>query len=109
MGEDRGRIIELSRRRGRVDLSLKGLREEPAPAAAAAEAQPEEQVDEETVDQFEEIEVLSPMELAFKKAMEAEGIELNVSRRRQGRRGRRDQNRSIQDEIIARTLDSAKK
>ncbi len=103
------RIIELSRRRGRVDLSLKGLREEPAPAAAAAEAQPEEQVDEETVDQFEEIEVLSPMELAFKKAMEAEGIELNVSRRRQGRRGRRDQNRSIQDEIIARTLDSAKK
>ncbi len=103
------RIIELSRRRGRVDLSLKGLREEPTPAAAAAEAQPEEQVDEETVDQFEEIEVLSPMELAFKKAMEAEGIELNVSRRRQGRRGRRDQNRSIQDEIIARTLDSAKK
>jgi len=103
------RIIELSRRRGRVDLSLKGLREEPAPVAAAPEAQPEEQAADEPVDQFEEIEVLSPMELAFKKAMEAEGIELNVSRRRQGRRGRRDQNRSIQDEIIARTLDSAKK
>jgi len=103
------RIIELSRRRGRVDLSLKGLREEPAPVAAAPEAQPEEQAADEPVDQFEEIEVLSPMELAFKKAMEAEGIELNVSRRRQGKRGRRAHSRSIQDEIIARTLDSAKK
>jgi predicted RNA-binding protein with RPS1 domain len=103
------RIIELSRRRGRVDLSLKGLREEPAPVATEQEAPLEEPAEEELADQFEEIEVLSPMELAFKKAMEAEGIKLNVSRKRQGKRGRRDQGRSIQDEIIARTLDSARK
>ena len=108
------RIIELSRRRGRVDLSLKGLREEPAPAVApgsplGAEAPAAAQVENEPDDQFENIEVLSPMELAFKKAMEAEGIELKVSKKKQGKRGKRDQGRSIQDEIIARTLDTGRK
>ena len=84
------RIIELSRRRGRVDLSLKGLREEPEPTPpapmepwAAPEQrsgrgrQPEPESEPEVEDDFEDLEVLSPMELAFKRAMEAEGMELN--------------------------------
>ncbi len=110
------RIIELSRRRGRVDLSLKGLRpepeaavsysQEPEPSASSSYApEPEEDV----ADIFEDTEVLSPMELAFKRAMEAEGIELPASKKKQGKRNRRDRNRSIQDEIIARTLDNSKK
>ena len=110
------RIIELSRRRGRVDLSLKGLRPEPEAAVAYA-SEPEQgassaapESDEDTVDIFEDTEVLSPMELAFKRAMEAEGIELRVSnKKKQGKRNRRDRNRSIQDEIISRTLDSGNK
>jgi small subunit ribosomal protein S1 len=127
------RIIELSRRRGRVDLSLKGLRDEPEPPAPAqqtpadrsqyfaqgeayaqaqaqsqssrrqAEPEPEEEED------FEDLEVLSPMELAFKRAMEAEGMELNISKKKQGKRNRRDRNRSLQDEIISRTLSSGRK
>jgi predicted RNA-binding protein with RPS1 domain len=117
------RIIELSRRRGRVDLSLKGLREEPEPTPAPQpeptqsqpqhsnarrQAEPEPEPAEE--DDFEDLEVLSPMELAFKRAMEAEGMELNVSRKKQGKRNRRDRNRSsLQDEIIARTLTSGRK
>jgi predicted RNA-binding protein with RPS1 domain len=116
------RIIELSRRRGRVDLSLKGLREEPEPTPpapmepwAAPEQrsgrgrQPEPEPEPETEDDFEDLEVLSPMELAFKRAMEAEGMELNVSRKKQNKRNRRENNRSLQDEIIARTLSSGRK
>jgi transcriptional accessory protein Tex/SPT6 len=119
------RIIELSRRRGRVDLSLKGLREEPEPTPAPQAAwpapqpqsrsdsrrqQPEPEPEPQQEDDFEDLEVLSPMELAFKRAMEAEGMELNVSSKKQGKRGRRDRNRSsLQDEIISRTLSSGRK
>ncbi len=84
------RIIELSRRRGRVDLSLKGLREEPEPTptpqAAWPAPQPQQSSNqrrqpepepESAVEDIEDLEVLSPMELAFKRAMEAEGMELS--------------------------------
>jgi transcriptional accessory protein Tex/SPT6 len=109
------RIIELSRRRGRVDLSLKGLRPEPEPVQQAAPAKPEREVkpepepEPEPEDDYDEIEVLSPMELAFKRAMEAEGIELKSNGKKRNKRNRRDRNRSIQDEIIARTLASGQK
>jgi len=116
------RIIELSRRRGRVDLSLKGLRDEPEPTPAPQaepvqalpqgsnsrrhqESEPEPQEEED----FEDLEVLSPMELAFKRAMEAEGMEMPVSHKKQGKRNRRDRNRSLQDEIVSRTLSSGRK
>ncbi len=107
VGEElEARVIELSRRRQRVDLSIKGLREEPEAALPPeAEAEATTDQDEATVDEFADVEVLSPMELAFKRAMEAEGIELESAsggkkKRKKGKRGR-----SIQDEIIARTLD----
>jgi predicted RNA-binding protein with RPS1 domain len=117
------RIIELSRRRGRVDLSLKGLREEPEPtpppqvamptppepAPSKGRRQPEPEPEEEDEEEYEDLDVLSPMELAFKRAMEAEGMELNVSRKKQNKRNRRERNRSLQDEIIARTLSSGRK
>ena len=61
------RVIELSRRRGRVDLSLKGLRPEPEPEPEPQDAEIEAVEDEETSsDPYEELEMLSPMELAFK-------------------------------------------
>lgn len=107
------RIIELSRRRGRVDLSLKGLRPEPEPVQTAPvvqqPAQVEEEPEEEEEDNYTDVEVLSPMELAFKKAMQAEGIDLNISSKKSGKRNKRERTRSIQDEIIARTLSSGKK
>jgi small subunit ribosomal protein S1 len=116
------RIIELSRRRGRVDLSLKGLREEPEPTpppmpepiaqpqpSNSRRQRPEPQPEPEEEGDIEDLDVLSPMELAFKRAMEAEGIELNVSRKKQNKRGRREGNSSLQDEIIARTLSSGRK
>lgn len=127
------RIIELSRRRGRVDLSLKGLRDEPEPTQsnnqdtdskaqlfekgqAYSQAQSQSRYsrqqpepEPEVEDDFEDVEVLSPMEMAFKRAMEAEGMELNVGKKKQGKRNRRDRNSSLQDEIISRTLTSGRK
>jgi transcriptional accessory protein Tex/SPT6 len=102
------RIISVDRRRRRIDLSLKGLREEPepepAPVVAKAEPQPEEPV---VADSFADIEVLSPMELAFKRAMEAEGIELNLKKGgKKGSKRNKKGNRSAQEEIISRTLES---
>jgi len=106
VGEElEARIIELSRRRQRVDLSIKGLRPElevEAAPEAESEAATPESAKEETVDEFADVEVLSPMELAFKRAMEAEGIELKDNVKKKRKRGRN--NRSLQDEIIARTL-----
>lgn len=111
------RIIELSRRRQRVDLSMKGLRPEPEPEPVVeqpvvveqrpAKAEPEPEEEEE--DDFAEMEVLTPMEMAFKRAMEAEGIKFNANdKKNRGKKGKRGM-RSIQDEIIARTLQVAGK
>lgn len=101
------RIISVDRRRRRIDLSLKGLREEPE-----AEIQPETSAaveDSDSVQQedaFADVEVLSPMELAFKRAMEAEGVELDVKKQdRRHKRGKK-RNRAIQEEIINRTLET---
>ncbi|MEZ4709034.1 MAG: S1 RNA-binding domain-containing protein [Caldilineaceae bacterium] len=97
------RIVSLSRRRQRIDLSLKGLRPEPeAEAPAAAEEEAEEMIE----DPFENVEVLSPMELAFKRAMEGSDSEVVTQPGKRGgrRKNRRQQSRAIQDEIIARTL-----
>jgi predicted RNA-binding protein with RPS1 domain len=118
------RIIELSRRRGRVDLSLKGLRDEPEPTPAPQKefpdpqpsnnsrrrkSEPEPEPEPVDTDDFDDLEVLSPMELAFKRAMEAEGMELPDNPKKQGKRNRRDRNRSMQDDIISRTLTSGRK
>ncbi len=97
------RIKSVNRRRRRIDLTLKGLREEPE-----AEAQEEPFGEEEFVDELEDVEVLSPMELAFKRAMEAEGVELKPEKGRKKKR-RKKAKRHIQEEIIARTLETVQK
>ena len=101
------RIIEVSRRRGRIDLSLKGLRPEPeAEQPVEAEQQVIEE-EEEIEDPFANMEVLSPMELAFQKAMGGETEEVEGMTRKRSKRARRDQMRAIQDEIVSRTLDAS--
>ncbi|MCE7982697.1 MAG: S1 RNA-binding domain-containing protein [Caldilinea sp. CFX5] len=102
------RIIELSRRRQRVDLSMKGLRPEPepepAPVQAAPEPAPEPEPEEEIVDEFADMEILTPMEMAFKRAMEAGGVKFASNDKRNRNKKNKRGNRSIQEEIIARTL-----
>ena len=95
------RIIEISRRRGRIDLSMKGMN----PEAEAEEEEAREAEEDELIDDpFEDMEVLSPMELAFQKAMSEDDEEVEGVTRRRNKRTRRQQMRSMQDEIISRTL-----
>jgi small subunit ribosomal protein S1 len=98
------RIISVDRRRRRIDLSLKGLRDEPeVEQAQAPHVQEEVAAEVQASDTFAEVEVLSPMELAFKRAMEAEGVELNLKSGKKDKRSKK-RTKAIQDEIISRTL-----
>lgn len=108
------RIIEISRRRARVDLSIKGLRPEPEPEVApepetpAAPQEPEEKAPE-LVDAFADVEVLNPFEAALKRAM-AGGVKLNL--RKDDRKAKRNDNsrvRAQQEEALSRTLNSTGK
>ncbi len=104
------RIVTINRRRRQIDISIKGLRDEPeteegplddAEAALAVDA------DGQVVDKFENMEVLSPMELAFKRAMESDGKqEITQPRSERRRRGRKHRAKAMQAEIIQRTLDT---
>ncbi len=104
------RIITLNRRRRHIDVSIKGLREEPeeeGAESADAEAALGEDSEGQVVDKFENVEVLSPMELAFKRAMEAGGEEVVLPTKSSRRRRRRQHRaRSEQAEIIQRTLNT---
>ena len=102
------RIITLNRRRRHIDVSIKGLREEPEEEGAGSEdgeVDSVEDADGQVVDKFENVEVLSPMELAFKRAMEAGGEEVVLPTKSSRRRKRRQRRaRSEQAQIIQRTL-----
>lgn len=103
------RIITLNRRRRHIDVSIKGLREEPEAEGAElddADAAAGVDSDGQVVDKFEDIEVLSPMELAFKRAMEAGGEEIPLPKPARRRRRRQHRARSEQAEIIQRTLNT---
>ena len=111
------RVIEIARRRSRVDLSMKGLRPEPeAPQQSAysggpnTEPQPEPEPEPELVDEFADVEVLSPMQLAFKRAQEKSGVVLPTSTK-SGKNRRQDPNkkRAQQEDIMARTLSTGGK
>jgi small subunit ribosomal protein S1 len=103
------RIIDISRRRARVDLSIKGLRPEPEPEpqpeVESQAAEPEPTPVEEPADNFADVEVLSPFAAALRRAEEASGIKLDV-RKENKKSKRNDRYRSEQEDIIARTLDS---
>ena len=103
------RIMTVNRRRRHIDVSIKGLREEPEGDEADAtdgESAGGEDSDSQVVDKFENIEVLSPMELAFKRAMEAGGEEVTLPKSSRRRKRRQHRNRSEQAKIIQRTLDT---
>lgn len=112
------KIIEIQRRRGRIDLSIKGLRPEPeveapvveessAPAqgkGGKAEVAAEPGV-EALPDAFAEVEVLSPFQLALQRAQERSGVELEYqSGKGSGKSNRKEKQRREQEDIFERTL-----
>ncbi|MCS6825890.1 MAG: S1 RNA-binding domain-containing protein [Caldilinea sp.] len=106
------RILEIARRRNRIDLTLKGLRPEPEPPAPVAEeqtVQPEPAVVEEPEEQFEDkfahLEGLTTMQLAFLRAQERSGVTLlGTPKNKKQKRSQAAKKRAVQDEIIQRTL-----
>lgn len=101
------RIIEIARRRNRIDVSMKGLRPEPEPAPrqaeeASASAPAEEEPEFE--DRFADVEALTTMQLAFLKAQERSGVVLPTSKGKKQKRNQSHQKRAAQEDIIARTL-----
>jgi small subunit ribosomal protein S1 len=107
------RIIDISRRRARVDLSIKGLRPEPEPEPAphAAEkpaAAPPPEPEPEPEDIFAETEVLSPFAAALRRAEESSGVKLTLRKSNKKER-RSDHSRTLQEEIMERTLSGTRK
>lgn len=106
------RILDIARRRNRIDLTMKGLRPEPEPPAPVVEepaAQPEpapaEEPEEEPEDKFAHLEGLTAMQLAFLRAQERSGVTLpGTTKSKKHKRSQAAKKRAIQDEIIQRTL-----
>ncbi|MBV7335680.1 S1 RNA-binding domain-containing protein [Chloroflexi bacterium TSY] len=96
------KIIALNRRRYRIDLSLKGLRPEPELEEEIEEVA--EELEEEVEEEAEENEVLSAMELAFKRAMESGGSKNKRKQRKVKQRANRE--KGLQDDIFSRTLNT---
>jgi len=103
------RIIEIARRRNRIDVSMKGLRPEPEPVQRQVEEAPtpapvEEEAEYE--DRFAEVEALTTMQLAFIRAQERSGVVLPMGKNKKQKRHQGAKKRASQDEIIERTLSS---
>ena len=109
------RIIEIARRRSRVDLSMKGLRPEPeveqpvrSSSSSSYTPAPEPEPEPELPDNFADLEVLSPMQLAFKRAQEKSGVVLTPAKPvKTSRREDEKRKRAIQEDIMARTLSTS--
>lgn len=94
------RISGVDSRRGRIDLSLKGLR----PSTADDSVQPEVLL-EPAVVEMEDEELPTSMEMAFRMALSEEDLEYELEKasRKSGRR-RRNNYRDQQHDIMSRTL-----
>ncbi len=113
------KIIEIQRRRGRIDLSMKGLHPEPEPEpepepVATPEPEPQMVVQStaptpEPEDPYAESEPLSSMEAAFKKAMESSGGSFQMTGSDKKPKSKyREKTRAVQEDIFSRTLKQGK-
>lgn len=102
------RILEIARRRNRIDLSMKGLRDEPETPVETPSTESETQADNEPEevfeDKFADMEALTTMQLAFMRAQERSGVTLPTSKGKKQKRSQAAQKRAALDDIIERTL-----
>lgn len=91
VGEEvEAKVIDFSRRKKQIKLSLKALKEEPRQEVAAEEVEVEDHGP-----------VLTAMEIAYRKALEDQDEESTAS----GAANAKGKNAGQQDEIISRTLE----
>ena len=93
------RVVKVDQRKRRIELSLLELPGE------EKESEPQFEDDD---DDEEEGETMTAMELAWRSAMERQGMSINVPTNKKGRRRRKSDIRREQASIIARTLRSKK-
>ncbi|HRQ37864.1 MAG TPA: S1 RNA-binding domain-containing protein [Chloroflexota bacterium] len=106
VGEEvRVQVLGFSKRKRRIDLSIKALLERPEAAAPSYV-----EVDEVEYDEPEEEEALSAMEFALRQALGDDydsgkgGRNRNKKASKNRRRNERDRIRAQQDDILSRTL-----
>lgn len=94
-------VLGFSRRKRRIDLSMKALMDKPEGAAPdEATAADLRAYEEESID-----EMPSAMELAMRKALDDSDSDLQASKKKKGKRkGRRRSKRQQQDDLLQRTL-----
>lgn len=98
-------VLGFSKRKRRIDLSIKNLLEKPAlETVVASRIEPVEEAFEEDEEEFEEVP--SAMEFAFRQAMGDDGMDEYEHRdRKRSRKSRkRKKGRQVQDELLDRTL-----
>lgn len=98
-------VLDFSKRKRRIDLSIKSLLEKPEAAAAATY----EVTETEYEDEEEEEEVLSAMEFALRQALgddydSGKGGRSRGKKAKNRRRNEREKIRAQQDDIMNRTL-----
>lgn len=98
--EIEARVIGIDRRRGRIDLSLKGLR--PPAEEAEAPALPDILTTDSISDEEDE-DMPTLMEMAFRQAFDSGGESERDRKRRRGAKQRYNR-RNDQEEILSRTL-----
>jgi ribosomal protein S1 len=91
------RVVKVDQRKRRIELSLLELPGEQEPGPAFGDE-----------DDEEEGETMTAMELAWRSAMERQGMSIKVPTNKKGRRRRKADIRREQASIIARTLQSKK-
>jgi len=94
-------VLDFSRRKRRIDLSIKNLQEKPEAAVAVVE---ETSFEEEDVEEELE-EVPTAMEVALRKAMGDEPVDAAIqTQKKQSRKNRKKRRQQDQDDLLSRTL-----
>lgn len=101
-GEVQVQVLSFSRRKRRIDLSVKSLLEKPE----AAEPEPQYKNVQEVFEEDEEADELpTAMEIALRRAMGDDAPVMSRRRKKQSKRRRsRERNRRQQEELLNRTL-----
>jgi len=95
-------VLDFSRRKRRIDLSIKNLQEKPGAPAATFE-QPAVEEEDDFEEELEEIP--TAMEVALRKAMGDEPVDAAIQgQKKRGRRRNRKKIRDDQEDLLNRTL-----
>jgi small subunit ribosomal protein S1 len=95
-------VLDFSRRKRRIDLSIKNLQEKPADSTTVVETPSIEE--EEVEEEFEEVP--TAMEVALRKAMGDESVDaaLQSQKNRKGQKSSKKKSQKDQDDLLNRTL-----